>query len=180
MNNPSDGEILSLIKTDKDEAFSLLFNKYHEKLYFHARKILIIHDDANDVIQDSFIKIYQNINTFKGDSQLYTWLYSIVTNQALNFLKKQKRSYTFSAISYEDNLVNKLYSDEYFDGDEAQFKLQKAILKLPTKQRLVFNMKYYEELKYEEISEILNKSTGALKASYHLAVKKIKKYLEEN
>lgn len=182
MNSDSDKEILNLFRSEesKEKAFKILVEKYHERLYFHIRKILIIHDDTNDVLQETFIKIYNNLDKFREDSELFTWLYKIATNQALSFLKKQQRSYTFSAISYEDTLVDKLRSDEYFDGDELQMKLQKAILSLPPKQRLVFNMKYYDELKYEEIAEILNKSIGALKASYHHAVNKIKKYLDEN
>ncbi len=182
MKSYGDKEILSLFRSEegKEEAFKLLVNKYQERLYFHIRKILIMHEDTNDALQETFIKIYNNLDKFREESELFTWMYKIATNQALNFLKKQQRSYTFSAISYEDALIDKLRSDEYFDGDELQLKLQKAILTLPPKQRLVFNMKYYDELKYEEMAKILNKTTGALKASYHHAVNKIKKYLDEN
>ncbi len=182
MNSDEDKEILKLFRLEasKEKAFKILVEKYQERLYFHIRKILIIHDDTKDVLQETFIKIYYNLDKFREESELFTWLYKIATNQALSFLKKQQRSYTFSAISYEDTLVNKLRGDEYFDGDELQLKLQKAILSLPPKQRLVFNMKYFDELKYEEMAEILNKSTGALKASYHHAVTKIKKFLDEN
>ncbi len=182
MDSVTDQEILELfgkVET-RDKAFSLLVGKYSRPLYMQIRKILILHEDTNDVLQDTFIKIYTNLQTFRGDSGLFTWLYRIATNQALNYYKKQKQTYVFSALSYEDNLAGKLYSDEYFDGDELQTKLQRAVLKLPIKQRLVFNMKYYDDMKYEEIAEILSTSVGALKASYHHAVKKIEKYLSQD
>ncbi len=182
MENTSDNEILNLfnIESEKNRAFSMLVNKYSKILYSQIRKILILHEDTNDVLQETFIKIYNNLHNFRGESKLATWLYRIATNQAISYLKIQKRTHVFSAISYEDSLTGKLYSDEYFDGDELQLKLQKAVLKLPTKQRLIFNMKYYDDMKYEEIAKILNKSVGALKASYHHAVKKIEKYLNED
>jgi RNA polymerase sigma-70 factor, ECF subfamily len=182
MNNNIDKEIIELFrdKNQKEEAFKILINNYSKPLYSQIRKILISHEDSNDVLQDTFIKIFKNLDKFRGDSELFTWLYRIATNEAINFINSKKRSYTFSSITYEDTLVNKLTADEFFDGDEIQILLQKAILKLPTKQRLVFNMKYFEEMKYEDIAKILDTSVGALKASYHHAVKKIEKYLSDN
>jgi RNA polymerase sigma-70 factor (ECF subfamily) len=179
--NLSDKEILKRFKEDNsDYAFQLLVQKYQERLYAVIRKILISHEDTNDILQETFIKIYQNLNKFRSDSQLFSWMYRIAMNEALSFLRKQKRQYVFSPLSYEDRLIDNLRSDEYFDGDEVQRKLQEAILKLPQKQRLVFNMKYYDDLKYKEISEILKTSVGALKASYHHAVKKIEHHLNPN
>lgn len=180
MNTMSDNEILELFKQDKEKAFNVLLEKYKEQIYYHIRKILINHQDTDDVVQETLIKIYKNIDNFRGESKIFTWIYRIATNQAISFLNKQRKTYTFTAISYEDKLSTELHADPYFDGDEIQLKLQRAILKLPTKQRLVFNMKYYDDLKYEEIAEILNKSVGSLKASYHHAVKKIERYLEDD
>lgn len=176
-----DQEILKIFRTDNpDYAFNLLVKKYQERLYASIRKILIQHDDTDDVLQESLIKIYQNLNTFREDSKLFSWMYRIAVNEALGHIRKQKRRYVFSSFSYEDSLIQSLHSDTFFEGDEIQKKLQEAILKLPQKQRLVFNMKYYDDLKYDEISEILKTSKGALKASYHHAVKKIEKYLNED
>jgi len=176
--SPSDKEIITMFREENpDYAFHFLVKQYQERLYHVIRKILINHDDTDDILQESFIKIYQNLDNFREDSGLFSWMYRIAVNEALNFLRKQKRKYVFSAISYEDKLSQSLTADAYFDGDEAQAKLQRAILKLPHKQRLVFNMKYYDNMKYDEMAEILNTSKGALKASYHHAVKKIEKHL---
>lgn len=164
----------------RNEAFDSIVKKYSKQIYYHIRRMVIDHDDANDLVQDTFLKAYTNIDKFRFDSAIYTWIYKIATNTCLNFLNRQKRQFTFSAISYEDSLADKLESSSYFDGDELQKKLQKSILKLPEKQRLVFNMKYYDDLKYEEISEILKTSVGGLKASYHHAVTKIEKYINED
>lgn len=164
----------------KHYAFNLLVRKYQERLYWHVRKIVISHDDADDVIQNTFIKVWNALESFREDSQLYTWLYRIATNEALTFLKKKRTKFLLPLVDVEQTLSRTLESDPFFDGDETQLKLQKAILKLPEKQRIVFNMKYFEEMKYEEISEILGTSIGALKASYHHAVKKIEKFLEED
>lgn len=182
MEKTSDQQILQMFGNEetRDKAFALLVSKYSRPLYNQIRKILILHEDTDDILQETFIKIYSSLHTFRGDSGLYTWLYRIATNQALNYYKKQKQTYVFSALSYEDKLFGKLYSDEYFDGDELQLKLQKAVLKLPVKQRLVFNMKYFDDMKYEQIARVLDTSEGALKASYHHAVKKIEKYLRED
>ena len=163
------------------KAFENLLNKYQQKIYWHIRKMVIDHDDADDVVQETFIKVWQALPNFRGDAQLYTWLYRIATNESLNFLQKKRRQ---NHIPLENDnsldLLNTLessISQDYISGDEIQLKLQKALLQLPDKQRLVFNMKYFDDLKYEEIAEITGTSVGALKASYHLAVKKIEEFL---
>ncbi len=158
-------------------AFSDLVKEYSEVLYWQIRKIVISHDDANDVLQNTFIKVWTSIENFRGDSKLSTWLYRIAINEAITFLNKQRTANNVSIDDADTFLLSRLESDEYFDGDEAQLKLQKAILLLPEKQRIVFNLKYFDEMKYEEMSEVLGTSVGALKASYHHAVKKIEEYL---
>jgi RNA polymerase sigma factor (sigma-70 family) len=152
---------------------------YNKRLYWHVRKIVICHDDADDVVQNTFIKAWKALPNFRGDSQLYTWLYRIATNEALSILKKKKKHLFQSIDSVSFELESKVDSS-YFTGTEIEKKLQKAILTLPTKQRLVFNMKYFDELKYDEISEILGTSVGALKANYHHAKQKIEKYLTKD
>ena len=152
---------------------------YNKRLYWHVRKIVICHDDADDVVQNTFIKAWKALPNFRSDSQLYTWLYRIATNEALSFLKKKKKHLFQSIDSVSFQLESKVDSS-YFTGTEIEKKLQKAILTLPTKQRLVFNMKYFDELKYHEISEILGTSVGALKANYHHAKQKIEKYLTKD
>lgn len=161
-------------------AFNQLIRKYQERLYWHIRKMVIDHDDANDLVQDSFIKAFKGLANFREEAQLYTWLYRIATNECLNFLNKKKRRLIFSLDNVENHLLKKLESPTNLDGDFIQLKLQKALLTLPEKQRIVFNMKYFDELKYEEISKILDTSVGALKASYHHAVKKIENSLAED
>lgn len=179
----SDKELLTLFrnKDNKNYAFNLIVRKYQKRLYWHIRKIVINHDDTDDVLQNTFIKVWKGLENFKQASQLYTWLYRIATNEALSFLKQKRTKYFFIPIGdVEKQLINTLKSDEYFNGDEIQLKLQKAILTLPEKQRIVFNMKYFDEMKYNKMAEILQTSVGALKASYHQAVKKIEKYLKED
>lgn len=166
-------------KDSQSRAFEVLVNTYKERLYWHIRRIVLDHDDADDVLQNTFIKVFRNIDGFKGDSKLYSWMYRIGTNEALSFLKAKTRKLGVSNDELQQRMTNKLEADVYFEGDEIQLKLQKAIAILPEKQKLVFNMKYFEELKYEEISEILETSVGGLKASYHLAVKKIESYLKQ-
>ncbi|RKR13489.1 RNA polymerase sigma-70 factor (ECF subfamily) [Maribacter vaceletii] len=161
-------------------AFETLVNTYKERLYWHIRGIVLNHDDADDVLQNTFIKVYRNITNFKGESKLYSWMYRIATNESLSFLKSKSKKMGVSNVELQETLLNNLESDVYFEGNEIQLKLQKAIATLPEKQKLVFNMKYFQEMKYEEISEILETSVGALKASYHLASKKIETYIKEN
>ena len=167
-------------KESQSKAFEVLVNTYKERLYWHIRRIVMNHDDTDDVLQNTFIKVYRNIENFKGESKLYSWIYRIATNEALSFLKTKSRKLGQSSEALQESLANQLESDVYFEGDEIQLKLQKAIATLPEKQKLIFNMKYFQELKYDEISEILDTSVGGLKASYHLAVKKIQSYLQED
>lgn len=175
----------TLVKELKEEAtqakaFELLVDTYKQRLYWHIRRIVLDHDDTDDVLQNTFIKVYRNIESFKGESKLYSWMYRIATNEALQFLKAKSRKLGVSASDMQEQLANKLKADVYFDGDEIQLRLQQALARLPEKQKLVFNMKYFDGLKYEEISGILDTSVGALKASYHLAVKKIESFLKED
>lgn len=177
----TDEEILSLLLQKGARAFErgfrLLIEKYQERLYWHIRRIVLDHEDANDVVQNCFIKVYRGIEGFEGKSSLYTWLYRIATNEALSFLSKQKRS---ASEALNPSNAYDLAADPYFDGDALQLKLQKALQQLPEKQRLVFNMRYYDELPYGDISNILDTSVGALKASYHHAVKKIESFIRES
>lgn len=167
-------------KGTQAKAFEILINTYKERLYWHIRRIVLDHDDADDVLQNTFIKVYRNIEGFKGDSKLFSWMYRIATNESLTFLKQKSRKLGVDSEALQTHMAKSLQADVHFDGDEIQYKLQQAIATLPEKQKLVFNMKYFEELKYDEISEILETSVGGLKASYHLAVKKIESYLKEN
>ncbi|BCY28992.1 RNA polymerase sigma factor [Flavobacterium okayamense] len=164
----------------QQSAFRKLLQLYQKPLYHHIRNIVLNHDDADDVLQNTFIKVFQNLNNFKGESKLFSWLYRIATNEALTFLNQKAKKSGISNEELQQKTIMNLESDVYFNGDEIQLKLQKAIALLPEKQQLVFKMKYFEELKYEEISEIVETSVGALKASYHLAVKKIEEYLKAN
>ena len=157
----------------KDLAFETLVNLYKEKLYYQIRRIVLNHDDTDDVLQNVFIKVYKGINKFKGDSKLSTWMYRIAYNESINFLKLKEKKYFFSSEIMMNTMVNNLKEDPYFDGDETALKLQSIMAKLPEKQKLIFQMKYYEDLKFTEISEILGVTVGALKASYHIAKKKI-------
>lgn len=164
----------------QNTAFQKLLREYQKPLYQIIRNIVIDHDDAHDVLQNTFIKVFQNITKFKGDSKLFSWLYRIATNEAITFINNKAKRSKLTSTELQSKLVDNLQSDVYFEGDEIQLKLQKALVILPEKQQLVFKMKYFEELKYEEISEILGTSVGALKASYFHAVKKIEEYLNSN
>ncbi len=174
-----DKELLELFNSEehKDYAFNLIVRKYQERLYWHIRKVLVDHNDTDDILQNTFLKAWSGLENFREASALFTWLYRIATNEALFFLKQKRRKYLIPLVDVERQLSSNLETDEYFDGDELQLKLQKALLTLPEKQRIVFNMKYFDEMKYEKIAEILNTSVGALKASFHHAVKKIEKYI---
>jgi RNA polymerase sigma-70 factor (ECF subfamily) len=159
-------------------AFNQLVRKYQQKIYWHIRKMVIDHDDADDLTQDVFIKVWKNLDNFRQDSQLFTWIYRIATNECLTFLKAKKRKFFLPIHDITEELTAKIDSSSDISGDEIQLKLQKALLRLPDKQRVVFNMRYYDELKYEEMSQILGTSVGALKASYHHAAKKIEEFLK--
>lgn len=177
-----DNEILAAfakIET-QNKAFTELVKKYQQRVYWHIRKMVIEHDDADDITQDVFVKIWKNLAHFKNESSLYTWIYRIATNECLTFLTSKRKKLNTSFEDLEENLTNKLSTSAYISGDEIQIKLQKAILTLPEKQRLVFNMKYFDDLTYEEISEILETTVGGLKASYHIASKKIEEYMISN
>ena len=158
----------------KDEAFTRLVQEYKERIYWHIRKIVLDHDDANDVVQNTFIKVHLNIENFNENSTLFTWMYRIATNEALNFIKSKAKKMGLKNQEWIEAIADNLEADPFFDGDEAALILQKEISKLPEKQRIVFNMRYFDGMNYDSISEILDTSVGALKASYHHAVKKIK------
>lgn len=162
-------------------AFNRLMRTYGESIYWQIRKMVVNHDDANDLLQNTFIKAWNNLNNFRGDAKLSTWLYKIAVNESINFLNKERKAQTTTLPDGDENadnfLIRNLQADEYFDGNELQLELQKAIATLPEKQRLVFNMRYFDDMKYERISEILGTSVGALKANYHHAVKKIAEYI---
>ena len=178
----NDQQILDNLKdpSTKELAFRYLISKYKERLYWHIRKIILNHDDTDDVLQNTFIKIWNGIDSFRAESSLFTWLYRIATNESITFLNQRKRKMMSSLTDENEYLIGNLQSDTYFDGEEWQMLLQKAIAILPEKQRIVFNMKYFDEIKYEEMSEILGTSVGALKASYHHAVKKVEEYVKTN
>lgn len=176
-----DKELVAQFKSgDRETAFRQIVAQYQERLYWHIRKMVISHDDTDDVLQNTFMKAWGGLENFREDAQLFTWIYRIATNESLTFLNKKKKRTIIPMSGDEYDLSETLESDAYFDGDEAQKRLQKALISLPEKQRLVFNMKYFDEMKYEEISEILETSVGALKASYHHAVKKIELFLKED
>ena len=163
----------------KEQAFRVLISQYKERLYWHIRKIVLSHDDADDVLQNTFIKVFRGINNFKQDSKLYSWMYRIATNESITFLKKKAKDRNVDISEINQELVTSLNSDEWFNGDEIQLILQKALITLPEKQRLVFNMKYFDNMKYDEMSKILDTSVGALKASYFHAVRKIEEYIRK-
>lgn len=175
-----DKDIIELFRQEgqREYAFNLLVRKYSERLYWHIRKLTGSHDDANDLLQVTLIKIWEHLPEFREKSKLYTWIYRIATNETLTFLKRKRIGAFFSLSSYDRILENKLQSDQYFNGDKLQYALQREIMKLPDKQRAVFTLRYFQELKYEEISEILDTSVGALKASYHHAYQKIRTALQ--
>lgn len=162
---------------NKERAFTAIIKKYQEKLYWHIRRMVVEHEDANDVLQNVFIRVWNGLENFREDSQLYTWLYRIATNECLSYLEQQKRKSALSFDEMESGLSNKIVADKYFDPNKLEWKLQLAIQQLPEKQRVVFTLRYYDEMPYEEMSRVLDTSEGALKASYHHAVKKIEDYI---
>lgn len=175
-------ELIAELKQDatRDLAFQRLVQLYQERLYWHIRKIVLNHDDTDDVLQNTFVKAWKGISRFREESSLYTWLYRIATNESITFLNSKKRRSFLPLNDVSEILMENLTSDPWFEGDEIQMRLQQAILRLPEKQRIVFNMKYFDEMKYEDMSKILDTSVGALKASYHHAVKKIEEFITTN
>jgi len=161
----------------KERAFTAIIKKYQEKLYWHIRRMVVNHDDANDVLQNMFIKVWKGLENFREDSQLYTWMYRIATNECLTFIEQSKKRSSISLSNEENGLANQLKADKNFDSNKVEWKLQLAMAQLPDKQRAVFNLRYYDEMPYEEMSRVLETSQGALKASYHHAVKKIEDYI---
>ena len=161
----------------REKAFTAIIKKYQEKLYWHIRRMVVEHEDTNDVLQNVFIRVWNGLDNFREDSQLYTWLYRIATNECLSYLEQQKRKSAASLDEMESGLSNKIIADKYFDPNKLEWKLQLAIQQLPEKQRVVFTLRYYDEMPYEEMSRVLDTSEGALKASYHHAVKKIEDYI---
>ena len=177
-----EADLVSQLKNSETQskAFEVLVNTYKQRLYWQIRGIVLNHDDADDVLQNTFIKVFRNIKGFNSESKLYTWMYRIATNEALTFLRAKSKKMGLSDGELQNKMLKNLQADVYFEGDEIQLKLQEAIASLPEKQKLVFQMKYFQELKYTEISEILETSVGGLKASYHLAVKKLEVYLKKS
>lgn len=175
-------EVIALLQepTKQREAFECIVKEYSEQLYWQIRRMVLSHDDANDILQNTFIKAWLNIDYFRGDAKMSTWLYRIALNETLTFLNKQRASNQLSIDDANEEMINKLEADAYFDGDTTQKVFLRALQDLPEKQRIVFNLKYFKEMKYEEISEILGTSIGALKASYHHAVKKIESFLNKH
>ena len=176
-NNISDTSVADLLKTDSAKGFRLLVESYSKRLYWHIRRLVVLHEDADDALQNTFMNAWRNINSFRNDSSLYTWLYTIATNEALAIINKRKKNASNPGEDILSLLADSEEGSRWFDGDEAQIRLQNAIIRLPEKQRIVFNLRYYEEMPYEDMSRVLGTSVGALKASYHHAVKKIEYFL---
>lgn len=174
-----DSELLALFRNQstKESAFTAIIKKYQERLYWHVRRMVIEHEDANDVLQNVFIKVWNGLENFREDAQLYTWLYRIATNECLTWLEQQKKRTSVSIEEESANLENKIRADKHFDANKLEWKLQLAIQQLPEKQRIVFSLRYYDEMPYEEMSRVLETSEGALKASYHHAVKKVEDFI---
>jgi RNA polymerase sigma-70 factor (ECF subfamily) len=176
----TEDDIKKIIHSDVDKAFRMIVDKYGSKLYWHIRRIVITHDDADDVLQNTFLNAWKNIGSFRFESSIYTWLYSIATNEALTLLRKREKESSVPLDDLESLFAWSAEGSSYFDGDEASAKLQNAIMKLPDKQRAVFNMKYFDDMSYEDMSGVTGTSVGALKASYHHAVKKIEQFLQDD
>ena len=182
MNKYNEKEIIALLQdpSRQREAFEAIVKKYSEQLYWQIRRLVLSHDDANDILQNTFVKAWTNIEYFRGDAKMETWLYRIALNESLTFLNKQRASSQVSIDETDCEVLHKLESDPYFDGDDTQKVFLKAVQSLPEKQQIVFNLKYFQEMKYDEISEIVGTSVGVLKASYHHSVKKIEAFLEKH
>ena len=182
LTNLTDSELLAQFRNPvtKEKSFTVLIKKYQEKLYWHVRRMVIEHEDANDVLQNVFIRVWNGLENFREDSQLYTWLYRIATNECLTYIEQQKKRSSVSLSDVESGLSNKIKADKHFDANRLEWKLQLAIQQLPEKQRIVFNLRYYDEMPYEKMSRVLETSEGALKASYHHAVKKIEDYIKNH
>ena len=182
LTDQSDAELLMHFRNPetKERAFTTIIKKYQEKLYWHIRRMVVSHDDANDVLQNVFIRVWNGLENFREDARLYTWLYRIATNECLTFMESQKKRSAISLSDVETGLSNKIMADKHFDANKLEWKLQLAIQQLPEKQRMVFNLRYYDEMPYEEMSRVLDTSEGALKASYHHAVKKIEDYIKNH
>lgn len=182
MNEYNEKEIIVLLQEPdrQREAFESIVHNYSEPLYWQIRRLVLSHDDANDVLQNTFIKAWQNIEYFRGEAKMSTWLYRIAFNECLTFMNRRRAEEQISLDDIDSEVINKLESDAYFNGEEIQKTFMKAIHQLPEKQQMVFNLKYFKEMKYDEMSEIFGTSIGALKASYHHAVKKIEAYLEKH
>jgi RNA polymerase sigma factor (sigma-70 family) len=180
LTTTSDSELLVQFRdpATKEKAYTVLIKKYQEKLYWHIRRMVIEHEDANDVLQNVLIRVWNGLQNFREDSQLYTWLYRIGTNECLTYLEQQKKRSSVSLNDVESGLSNKIKADQHFDPNRLEWKLQLAIQQLPEKQRIVFNLRYYDEMPYEHMSKVLETSEGALKASYHHAVKKVEDYIK--
>ena len=179
MQQDQASNIIQLIERPetRERAFRMILKMYKERIYWMVRRMVVVHDDADDVVQNAFIKVWENLSKYRGDANIYTWIYRIAVNESLLFLKKKKRMNTSSS-DHNDLMLENMQSDVYFEGDEFQKKLQAAILQLPDKQRLVFNLKYFDEMKYKDMAKVLEKSEGALKANYHHAVKKIEEFIK--
>lgn len=182
LTNLSDTELLVQFRNPltKEKAYTVIIKRYQEKLYWHLRRMVVDHEDANDVLQNVFIRVWNGLQNFREDSQLYTWLYRVATNECLTFLEQQKKKKALSIDEVESGLENKIKADQNFDANRLEWKLQLAIQQLPEKQRIVFQLRYYDEMPYEEMSRVLETSEGALKASYHHAVKKIEDYIKNH
>lgn len=176
LTNP-DSDIIELLRSDQGKGFRLMVERYSRKLYWHIRRLVILHEDADDALQNTFVNVWRNISTFRNESALYTWLYTVATNEALTLIKKRNRNNTLPLDDLGSHFAGSAEGSSWFDGDEAQVILQNAILSLPEKQRIVFNLRYYEDMPYEEMSRVLDTSVGALKASYHHAVKKVEDFI---
>lgn len=182
-NLPEDDESLLMAfkeGSNKEAAYTKLITKYQERLYWHIRRLVVHHEDANDVLQNVLIKVWKYLDNFRGDANLYTWLYRIATNETLTFIKKEKKRASVSISEEDTGLEEKLKAEPGFDPNRLEWKLQQAIQSLPEKQRIVFTLRYYDEMPYAEMAQVLETSEGALKASYHHAVKKVEKFIKEH